>query len=85
MKTIDSSKPFVPLSEISVGNMVQVLDLINTGLSRRRLLDLGIVPGTFVEVLRQSPLGDPVAYKVRDTIIALRKEESRNILIKQFS
>lgn len=44
---------------------------------KRRLLDLGFVPGSVVEVLKASPLGDPISYRVAGTVIALRKEESQ--------
>ncbi|AKU27914.1 FeoA family protein [Geobacillus stearothermophilus] len=43
---------------------------------KRRLLDLGFVPGGEVKVGQRSPLGDPTAYRVCGTTIALRKEES---------
>ena len=43
---------------------------------KRRLLDLGFIPGATIKVLQRSPLGDPVAYQVSNTTIALRKEES---------
>lgn len=42
------------------------------GFLRGRLLDLGFVPGTVVEPVRRSPLGDPTAYRIRGTVIALR-------------
>lgn len=51
------------------------------GAERRRLLDLGIVPGTVVEAAMISPSGDPTAYRVRDTLIALRKEQASLIAI----
>ncbi len=41
------------------------------------MLDLGFVPGSVVEVLKASPLGDPISYRVAGTVIALRKEESQ--------
>lgn len=44
---------------------------------KRRLLDLGFVPGSVIEVLKASPLGDPRSYRVAGTVIALRKEESQ--------
>jgi len=44
---------------------------------KRRLLDLGFVPGSVIEVLKASPLGDPISYRVAGTVIALRKEESQ--------
>ena len=43
---------------------------------KRRLLDLGFFPGATIKVLQRSPLGDPVAYQVSNTTIALRSEES---------
>jgi len=48
---------------------------------RRRLLDLGFVPGTTIEVEMVSPGGDPTAYRVRGTLIALRREQSSLIYI----
>lgn len=53
------------------------------GAERRRLMDLGIVPGTLVTVEMHSPSGDPTAYRIRDTIIALRKEQARHIRIER--
>ena len=49
------------------------------GVERRRLLDLGIVPGTIIEAEMISPSGDPTAYRVRDTLIALRTEQAELI------
>jgi len=53
------------------------------GPERRRLMDLGILPGARIEVAMPSPLQDPVAYRVRDTLIALRKEQAQMILIER--
>ncbi len=52
------------------------------GLTRRRLFDLGFIPGTIIQVVFESPLGDPVAYLVKDTLIALRREESEKIEVE---
>ena len=51
------------------------------GAERRRLLDLGFVPGTTVTVDLRSPLGDPIAYRVRGTVVALRREQAGLIRI----
>lgn len=72
----------ISLSKIPVGSKVQVLNLLSTGLPRRRMLDLGLIPGTIIDVIRKSPLGDPIAYNIRGAMIALRKEESDQILVK---
>ena len=46
------------------------------GSQRRRLLDLGVVPGTTVDVVFESAAGDPVAYNIRGALIALRREQA---------
>lgn len=51
------------------------------GAERNRFLDLGIVPGTRISADLSSPAGDPIAYRVRDTLIALRREQANLILI----
>lgn len=72
----------VKLTEIVIGKKAQVVELLSIGLSRQRMLDLGIVPNTIIHVLRQSPFGDPTAYLIRDTCIALREEEAKNIMVR---
>jgi ferrous iron transport protein A len=61
------------------GNLIRITSLNIEGVMRRRLLDLGFVPGTVVEIIRRSPLGDPIAFRVSQTTIALRKEDSMKI------
>ncbi|AIQ45344.1 iron transporter FeoA [Paenibacillus sp. FSL R7-0273] len=66
----------IPLSEASNGSLLRISGIEVQGVLRRRLLDLGFVVGNAVEVLRRSPLGDPIAFRVSNTTIALRREES---------
>lgn len=49
---------------------------------KRRLLDLGFYEGTPIKRVLESPKGDPIAYKVRGTTIALRNSDSQYILLK---
>ncbi|WP_047151151.1 FeoA family protein [Aneurinibacillus tyrosinisolvens] len=77
------SKTLIPLSDVTPGNRFRITALNIEGTMRRRLLDLGFVPGAVIEVLKKSPLGDPVAYYVSNTTIALRKEESSKIVGEQ--
>lgn len=67
------------LVEGEKGNLIKITSLNLQGVMRRRLLDLGFVAGAIVEVIRKSPLGDPIAFRVSQTTIALRKEESSQI------
>lgn len=66
------------LSGLKIGQHGKVLGLSPAcrGPERRRLLDLGFVPGTEVIAEMQSPGGDPTAYRVRGTLIALRTEQA---------
>ncbi|OJF17035.1 MAG: iron transporter FeoA [Bacillaceae bacterium G1] len=67
------------LSELNPGEELVITELAMEGTMRRRLLDLGFIPGARVKMLRKSPLGDPAAFSVNRTTIALRKEESSQI------
>ncbi len=73
------------LSALTEGEQAEVIGLSKEcrGANRRRLLDLGILPGTAIEIDLKSPLKDPVAYRVRNTSIALRKSLSDLILINR--
>ncbi len=71
------------LSELQPGQSGRVVSLSAglRGLERRRLMDLGILPGTEIQALFGNPGGDPVAYKVRGATIALRRDQSDLIQI----
>jgi DtxR family Mn-dependent transcriptional regulator len=72
----------VPLSTLPPGASARVTGLTRAlrGPQRRRLLDLGFVPGTVVEAEYASAMGDPVAYRVRGALIALRREQADSVL-----
>ena len=72
----------VPLDEVHTGLKCIVESVESKGMLRRRMLDLGIIKGTVVEVLQESPAGDPIAYFIRGTVIALRNEDARKIKVK---
>lgn len=69
----------IQLQHAKTGSKIRLVRIDVQGVLRRRLLDLGFVPGNTIEVLQKSPLGDPVAFRVNNTIIALRKDESSMI------
>lgn len=71
------------LSGLRPGRSTRVVALSPAcrGQERRRLLDLGFVPGTLVEVEMVSPAGDPTAYRVRGSVVALRREQANLIRV----
>ena len=71
------------LSSLCKNQTARVIKLDDScqGYERFRLLDLGVVPGTEIEIALNNPLKDPVAYWIRGAIIALRKEQSDKIFV----
>jgi Fe2+ transport system protein FeoA len=61
--------------------MVTEISPLSRGVERRRLLDLGIIPGTEIGVELVNPGGDPTAYRIRGTVIALRSSQARLIRV----
>lgn len=50
---------------------------------RRKLLSLGLTPGTELTVTRYAPMGDPVEIRVRDFSLSLRKDEAASLLVEK--
>jgi DtxR family Mn-dependent transcriptional regulator len=74
---------FKALSSLKIGEHGTILGIAKAlrGQQRRRLMDLGIVPGTKIEAELESLTGDPVAYRVRGTTVALRKQQTDKIYL----
>jgi DtxR family Mn-dependent transcriptional regulator len=77
----------VRLSALPVGQSARVIGLLPAcrGAERRRLQDLGVLPGTQVRAELASPAGDPVAYRIRGALIALRREQAEHIQVERDS
>jgi DtxR family Mn-dependent transcriptional regulator len=74
----------IPLAELiqdQRGEIIQ-LDEAVQGFTRRRFLDLGLTPGTTIYPELGNFFGDPRAYRVRGTLIALRKDQAAQIWVK---
>lgn len=72
-----------PLSSVAYGTTATVMDLQLPEESRLRLMELGLVVGTPIEVVRSAPLGDPLEIKVRGSHLTLRRHEADLILVSQ--
>ena len=72
------------LSRLPRGARAEVIELDEacTGFSRRRLLDLGLTPQTKVEAVLENTFGDPRAFRIRGTVIALRGEQADRIRVR---
>ena len=70
------------LSDLAPGQRGTVRALGATGAMRRRMLDIGLAPGTEVECLGRSPAGDPSAYLIRGAVIAIRASDGHDVLLR---
>ncbi len=74
----------IPLSELRDGEQGEIvaLDPSCQGFSRRRLMDMGFTPGARLEPAIKTFSGDPRGYRVRGTLVALRHDQARQVLVK---
>ena len=71
-----------PLSSLPVGAAGRVTEIKVPPQTRSRLMEMGLLVGTRVELVRFAPLGDPVEIKVRGYNLTLRKHEADQILVR---
>ena len=72
----------IPLSEAVPGTEYIIDHIKNCTLCNKNLKGYGIIPKEKIKLLFASPSGDPYAYEVLGAVIALRREDSQNIFIK---
>lgn len=70
------------LSELKPKESGEVKRISGEGTLHRRLLDMGIIKGTRIEVVKVAPLGDPVDVKVKGYHLSLRKTEAAQIFVE---
>lgn len=73
------NKPNQRLDMMNQGQKVQVVKLHTVGKLMHKLLDMGFVNGSDIEVIREAPLFDPMELKIHNYNISLRKSEARLI------
>ncbi len=74
--------PVKLLSELSCGEKGRIVKIVAIGSIRRRLLDMGLVSGSDIEMERVAPLGDPIEIKVKGYNLALRRQEAATIQVE---
>jgi ferrous iron transport protein A len=71
-----------PLTTLAVGTTATVAEIKLPPASRPRLMEMGLLVGSAVQLVRFAPMGDPVEIKVRGYNLTLRKHEAEQILVK---
>ena len=74
----------IPLTRMNPGERGTIYQLnVDAPALRHRLLEIGLVTGTTVRVVRFAPLGDPIELDVRGCRLSMRRQEAQNILIRK--
>ena len=76
---MDGTETGRALSALKKGECGTVRAVKTCGPLRRRLQDLGMICGTKVECVGISPLGDPMAFRIRGAVIALRRRDAETV------
>ena len=71
-----------PLTSVALGTTATVIEIKLPPESRPRLMEMGLLVGTPVELVRFAPLGDPVEIRVRGYNLTLRKHEAEQIFVR---
>ncbi|MDT4895874.1 MAG: ferrous iron transport protein [Acidobacteriota bacterium] len=69
------------LARLPIGAQARVIAINGSGTIARRLMEMGVVPGAPVRVIKAAPLGDPIEIRVRGYHLALRRTEAQTILV----
>ncbi|HEY0079500.1 MAG TPA: ferrous iron transport protein A [Pyrinomonadaceae bacterium] len=79
--SLDAAKTGTPLDTLPFGVTARVVSLNGERAIVRRLMEMGVVPGAPVRVVKAAPLGDPLEVRVRGYHLALRRAEARTIQV----
>ena len=71
------------MSELKPGEVGVIVDIVGgSPRLRRRILDMGLVKGTMVKVVRAAPLKDPMEFQTSGYDLTLRRDEAKNIIVE---
>jgi len=69
----------IALSELPVGRSARVVSVNGTGRVTQRLMEMGVIPGIGIKVVKTGPFGDPIEVRLRGYSLAMRKNEAEAI------
>lgn len=70
------------LAELRPGERGKVVAVAGDADAARRLMDLGLIRGTTLEVIRNAPLGDPIEVRLRGFMLSLRRSEAEHVTVE---
>jgi len=79
----ESTTRAISLSSLKKGEKGIVVQVKGKGAIKRRMMDMGVVPGSEISVVRVAPFGDPIEFMVKGYNLSLRKSEARDIKVEK--
>lgn len=73
------------LDNLAIGKSAVIVSVGGTGALRQHFLDMGLIQGVEVTVVKYAPMGDPIEIKIHDYELTLRKEDAQKIEIKEIT
>jgi len=70
------------LADLEPGQVAEIVSIDCDRRMSRRLMEMGLLPGTAVRVVRLAPLGDPLELRLRDYSLSVRRSEAARILVR---
>ncbi|MDO5440362.1 MAG: ferrous iron transport protein B [Erysipelotrichaceae bacterium] len=70
------------LNELSIGNTGKIVTVLGDGANRQHLLEMGLIPGAKIKLIKFAPLGDPIEFKINGYELTLRKDDASKIEIE---
>jgi ferrous iron transport protein A len=72
----------VNLASLLPGELGRITAIASTGPLRRRLMDMGVLPGESVRVIKVAPFGDPIEIMIKSYRLSLRRQEAEGIAVE---
>ena len=73
----------ISLDKINLNEKYLIDEVLLDEHTKKRIYDLGLIENTIIEGVYKSPFGDPIAYLVRGTIIAIRNNDAKKIIVRR--
>ena len=71
------------LKDIEIGSSAMIQEVGGSGALRQHLLDMGLIPGAYVTVVKYAPMGDPIEVKIHDYELTLRMDDAAQITVEK--
>ncbi len=78
---VDRRDKIMTLANLEIGAVAKVKNVTGNSAVSRRLMEMGIIPGVSIKIIKTAPFGDPIEIRVRGYNLAMRRNEAEAIEI----